>query len=38
MTLDLEGVHICHILEHFKECIDIHFQLIKEMKILVKMI
>ena len=38
MTLDLAGVHICHILEHtdFKECIDIHFKPINEMKILVK--
>ena len=35
MTLDLEGIHICHILNH---CIIIHFQPKNDMNILVKMI
>ena len=26
MTLDIDGVHICHILKRFKDRIVIHFQ------------
>ena len=38
MTLHLEGVHICHILNTgFEDCIFIHFQPKNEIKILVKM-
>ena len=39
MTLHLEGVHICHILNNgFEDGIVIHFQPKNEMKILVKMV
>ena len=39
MTLHLDGVHICHILNTgFGDCIFIHFHPKDEMKVLVKMV